>query len=234
MHELTLLHLNRGVCQPLRVGERSVLSAIAKAPVPGPVAVGRLGMEGDEQADPSVHGGLDKALYAYPVEHLAFWQAQRQQHGLASAALPPGFMGENLTVQGLLEHEVYVGDRLHFPECTLRVTAPREPCYKFNAVMGFVQAGRAMAQTGRCGFYLAVERPGSLEAGQHARLEPGQRALSIAQALRRQVGQAQAIKPAAAAHSDFTVSVLPSARRPCTGCHCTPVTTLSALAKRKA
>jgi len=117
------------------------------------------------------------------VEHLAFWQAQRQQHGLASAALPPGFMGENLTVQGLLEHEVYVGDRLHFPDCTLRVTAPREPCYKFNAVMGFVQAGRAMAQTGRCGFYLAVERPGSLEAGQHARLEPGQRALSIAQAL---------------------------------------------------
>ena len=92
-------------------------------------------------------------------------------------------MGENLTVQGLLEHEVYVGDRLHFPECTLRVTAPREPCYKFNAVMGFVQAGRAMAQTGRCGFYLAVEQPGSLEAGQHARLEPGQRALSIAQAL---------------------------------------------------
>jgi MOSC domain-containing protein YiiM len=63
------------------------------------------------------------------------------------------------------------------------VTAPREPCYKFNAVMGFVQAGRAMAQTGRCGFYLAVEQPGSLEAGQHARLEPGQRALSIAQAL---------------------------------------------------
>ena len=182
-HGLTLLHVSRGVCQPLRVGERSVLSAIAKAPVPGPVAVGRLGMEGDEQADPSVHGGLDKALYAYPVEHLAFWQAQRQQHGLASAALPPGFMGENLTVQGLLEHEVYVGDRLHFPECTLRVTAPREPCFKFNAVMGFVQAGRAMAQTGRCGFYLAVERPGSLEAGQHARLEPGQRALSIAQAL---------------------------------------------------
>ncbi|MBI3102482.1 MAG: MOSC domain-containing protein [Burkholderiales bacterium] len=182
---LTLLHVNRGACQMLRVGERSVLSAIAKAPVPGPVPVGRLGLEGDEQADPSVHGGLDKALYAYPVEHHAFWQAQRQQHGLATEPLPlpPGFMGENLSVQGLLEHEVYVGDRLHFPDCTLRVTAPREPCYKFNAVMGFVQAGRTMAQTGRCGFYLAVEQPGSLQAGQQAWLEPGQRALSIAQAL---------------------------------------------------
>ena len=182
MHELTLLHLNRGVCQPLRVGERSVLSAIAKAPVPGPVAVGRLGMEGDEQADPSVHGGLDKALYAYPVEHLAFWQAQRQQHGLASAALPPGFMGENLTVQGLLEHEVYVGDRLHFPECTLRVTAPREPCYKFNAVMGYPQAARDMMLAGCCGFYLAVKQGGTIEAGQYGTLVPGQRGLSIAEA----------------------------------------------------
>lgn len=182
-HGLTLLHVNRGVCQPLRVGERSVLSAIAKAPVPGPVAVGRLGMGGDEQADPSVHGGLDKALYAYPVDHLAFWQAQRQQHGLASAALPPGFMGENLTVQGLLEHEVYVGDRLHFPECTLRVTAPREPCYKFNAVMGFVEAGAPWRRPGAAASIWRWSSRAATEAGQHARLEPGQRALSIAQAL---------------------------------------------------
>ena len=182
-HGLILLHANRGVCQPLRVGERSVLSAIAKAPVPGPVAVGRLGMEGDEQADPSVHGGLDKALYAYPVEHLAFWQAQRQQHGLASAALPPGFMGENLTVQGLLEHEVYVGDRLHFPECTLRVTAPREPCYKFNTVMGFAEAAQLMVREAVCGFYLAVDEPGALAAGMAIRVSPGQRGLSLVEAV---------------------------------------------------
>ena len=184
-HGLTLLHVSRGICQPLRVGERSVLSAIAKAPVPGPVAVGRLGMEGDEQADPSVHGGLDKALYAYPVEHLAFWQAQRQQHGLASAALPPGFMGANLKVQGLLEHEVYVGDRLHFPECTLRVTAPREPCGKFVAVMGLKDGARTMVREARCGFYLAVDAPGTLQAGMSAQLQPArQRTYSIPDAIR--------------------------------------------------
>ena len=102
---------------------------------------------------------------------------------LFDEVLPPGFMGENLTVEGLLEHEVFVGDRLHFPDCVLRVTAPREPCYKFDAVMGFARAGRAMALAGHCGYYLAVEEPGTIAAGQTAWLQPGQRGLSIAQVL---------------------------------------------------
>lgn len=184
-HGLTLLHVNRGACQMLRVGERSVLSAIAKAPVPGPVPVGRMGLDGDEQADPSVHGGLAKAVYAYPAAHYAFWQAQRRERGVSlfDETLPPGFMGENLTVEGLLENEVFVGDRLHFPDCVLRVAAPREPCYKFDAVMGFARAGRTMALAGNCGYYLAVEQPGTIAAGQEAWLQPGQRALSIAQAI---------------------------------------------------
>ena len=133
-----------------------MLSAIGKQPVTGPVALGRLNLEGDEQADLSVHGGLDKAVYAYPAAHYAFWQSQRRERGVSlfDEDLPPGFMGENLTVEGPLEHEVYVGDRLHFPDCVLRITAPREPCYKFNVVMGFAQAGRTMAQRGNCGYYL--------------------------------------------------------------------------------
>lgn len=182
---LRVLSLNVGRCQRLRVGERSVLSAIGKQPVSGAVAVGRLNLEGDEQADLSVHGGLTKAVYAYPAAHYAFWQAQRRARGigLVDEVLPPGFLGENLTVEGLLEHEVYVGDRLHFPDCVLRVTAPREPCYKFDAVMGFALAGRAMARAGNCGYYLAVEQPGTIAAGQSARLQPGQRSLSIAQAI---------------------------------------------------
>ena len=182
---LRLLSVNVGGCQRLRAGERSVLSAIGKQPVVGAVHVGRLGLEGDEQADLSVHGGLDKAVYAYPAAHYAFWQAQRRERGVSlfDEDLPWGFMGENLTVEGLLEHEVYVGDRLHFPDCVLRITAPREPCYKFNVVMGFAQAGRTMAQTGRCGYYLAAEQPGTLAAGQSGWLQPGQRSLSIAQAL---------------------------------------------------
>ena len=176
--------VNVGTARPVRMGERSILTAIGKSAVPGPIAVGRLGLAGDEQADLSVHGGLDKAVYAYPAVHYAFWQAQRRERGLDlfDEALPPGFLGENLTVDGLLEHEVFVGDRLHFPDCVLRVTAPREPCYKFNVVMGFAQAGRAMAIAGCCGYYLAVEQTGTLAAGQQAVLELGQRGLSIAQA----------------------------------------------------
>ena len=182
---LRLLSVNVGGCQRLRAGERSVLSAIGKHAVAGAVRVGRLGLDGDEQADLSVHGGLDKAVYAYPAAHYAFWQAQRSERGVSlfDEDLPPGFMGENLTVEGLLEHEVYVGDRLHFPDCVLRITAPREPCYKFTVVMGFAQAGRTMAQTGNCGYYLAAEQPGTLAAGQSGWLQPGQRSLSIAQAL---------------------------------------------------
>lgn len=182
---MRLRSVNVGTARPMLVGGRRVLSAIGKQPVAGPVAVGRLGLAGDEQADPSVHGGLDKAVYAYPAEHLAFWQARRREQGVSlwDEALASGFVGENLTIEGLLEADVWVGDELRFPDCVLRVTAPREPCYKFNAVMGFAQAGRTMAQTGRCGFYLAVVQPGSLQAGQQAWLEPGQRALSIAQAL---------------------------------------------------
>ncbi|NUN62530.1 MAG: MOSC domain-containing protein, partial [Burkholderiaceae bacterium] len=160
---LLLHHVNVGTARPLRIGERRILTAIGKAPVAEPVRVGRMGLDGDEQADPSVHGGLEKAVYAYPAVHYAFWQAQRRERGVSlfDEVLPPGFMGENLTVEGLLEHEVFVGDRLHFPDCVLRVTAPREPCYKFNAVMGFAQAGRAMALAGHCGYYLAVDEPGT-------------------------------------------------------------------------
>lgn len=182
---LLLHHVNVGTARPLRIGERRILTAIGKAPVADPVRVGRMGLDGDEQADPSVHGGLEKAVYAYPAVHYAFWQAQRRERGVSlfDEVLPPGFMGENLTVEGLLEHEVFVGDRLHFPDCVLRVTAPREPCYKFNAVMGFAQAGRAMALAGHCGYYLAVDEPGTIAAGQTAWLQPGQRGLSIAQAL---------------------------------------------------
>lgn len=163
------------------MGGRNILSAIGKSAVTGPVAVGRLGLHGDEQADPSVHGGLDKAVYAYPSEHLAFWQAQRREHGstLFDDTLPPGFLGENLSLAGLLEREVWIGDTLHFPDCVLRVTAPREPCYKLNAVMGLPQAGRLMMEHACPGFYLAVVQPGRIEAGQAFTLTPGVRGLSV-------------------------------------------------------
>ena len=178
---MRIVSINTGSARPLRVGERSVLSAIGKAPVAGVVALGRMGLAGDEQADPSVHGGLAKAVYAYPVEHLAFWTEQRRSHGVSlfDETLGPGFMGENLSIEGLLEGEVWIGDELLLPDCVLRVTAPREPCYKFNAVMGLDTAGRLMVQRGCPGFYLAVAQAGSIEAGQSFRLRPGSRGLSV-------------------------------------------------------
>jgi len=179
-----LLSLNTGTARPLQIGERRVLTGIHKRSTSGPVAVGRLGLAGDEQVDLSVHGGLDKAVYAYPSEHYPFWQARRRELGVSlfDEVLPPGFVGENLTLSGLLEHEVWIGDRLRFPDCVLRVTAPREPCYKFNAVMGYGPASRDMVQGGRCGFYLAVVEPGTLTAGQGCTLEPGQRGLGVVEA----------------------------------------------------
>lgn len=181
---MRVLSVNVGRARPLRIGGRDILTAIGKAAVPGPVAVGPLGLQGDEQADPTVHGGLDKAVYAYPVEHLPFWRAQRLEHGvgLFDAPLPPGFMGENLSIEGLLEADVWIGDELHFPGCVLRVTAPREPCTKFNAVMGLNTAGKLMMERCCPGFYLAVVQAGSIEAGQPFEQTPGARGLSVAEA----------------------------------------------------
>ncbi|WP_305619119.1 MOSC domain-containing protein [Polaromonas sp.] len=163
------------------IGGRPVLTAMGKQPVAGPVPVLPLGLLGDEQADLSVHGGLEKAVYAYPVEHYPFWQAARREQGLSQIddSLPFGSLGENLTLQGLLENDVWAGDVLRFPHCELQVRIPREPCYKFNAAMGFTRASRLMAQSGFCGFYLSVLTPGTLSAGDSFELLPGRRSVSI-------------------------------------------------------
>ena len=182
---MQLISVNTGRVRPLQIQGRRIMSAIGKAPVEGPVNVSRLGLAGDEQADPSLHGGLSKAVYAWPAEHYPWWQQQRLEAGVSlfNETLPPGYAGENLTLTGLLEAQVWVGDELHFPDCILRVTAPREPCFKFNAVMGFAQAARQMAQSGRCGFYLSVVQEGTVTAGQAFELRPGQRGLGIPEAL---------------------------------------------------
>jgi len=168
----------------LRVGDRTIRSAIHKQAVSGPVAVGPLGLAGDEQNDLSVHGGLSKAVYALPQQHLAWWSARRQQTSLLDDAFVPGQLGENLCLQGIDEQGVFMGDRLRFAGgVVLRVTEPRQPCSKFNAVLGYERAGKDMVQSGRCGFYLAVEVPGTLSANEAFVLEPGARQTSIAQAL---------------------------------------------------
>lgn len=180
---LTLHSVQVGQARAVRIQGRSITTAFHKSTVAGPVAVATLGLQGDEQVDLSVHGGLGKAVYAYPLEHYPFWQEARLRAGVigGDAALEPGAMGENLTLTGLLETGVWVGDVLRFAHCQLRVTQPREPCYKFNAAMGFATAAKAMAQSGHCGFYLAVDEPGTLQAGEPFELRPGPRQTSVAQ-----------------------------------------------------
>lgn len=180
-----LLAIQTGQVRPLMVGGRKLMSAIGKTTVSGSIEVGLLGLAGDEQADLSVHGGLSKAVYALPSEHLPWWQAQRQTQGatMFEEPLAPGYLGENLSLQGVREQDLFVGDRLDFGDVVLRVTQPREPCGKFNAVMGYAQAAKDMVQSGRCGFYLAVDQPGRLQAAASFHIIPGPRSVSVAQAL---------------------------------------------------
>ena len=176
-----IISLNTAAAAPLHTPQGSVASGIRKRPREGAVAVKPLGLEGDEQADLTVHGGLSKAVYAYPSEHYEFWRGVRVQAKVANADdLPPGSLGENLTLSGLLEAEVFIGDLLRFANgCELAVSEPRYPCFKFNAVMGFNQASKLMVQTGWCGMYLAVRKPGTLQAGEAFELIPGPREVGI-------------------------------------------------------
>ena len=178
---MQILGIQVGSARKALIGGRAILTAIRKTPVSGPVGVHALGLEGDEQADLSVHGGLEKAVYAYPSEHYGFWREQRAEAGLAAIddQLPFGAMGENLTLSGLLEADVWVGDVLEFGDCTLRVEQPREPCFKFNAAMGFNMAVKLMAQSGFCGFYLSVAKAGTLRPGEAFALHQGARRISI-------------------------------------------------------
>lgn len=178
-----VLSVQVGVAQPLLIQGREVLSAYGKRPVQAPVAVRRLGLQGDEQADPSVHGGLSKAVYAYPVEHYAFWRTVRAQARVAAwdAELPFGALGENLTLSGLTETEAWIGDVLRFPHCALAISEPRYPCFKFEHAMGFRQSARLMVQSGYCGFYLAVREEGHVSPGDPFELVPGPREVSIAE-----------------------------------------------------
>jgi MOSC domain-containing protein YiiM len=190
---MMLRSLNVSPALPMQINGEPVLTGIVKRGVDGPVEVRQLGLAGDEQADLSVHGGLAKAVYAYPIEHYPFWQTVRAQARVAEwdEALPCGFMGENLTLSGLLENQVFVGDVLRFADCELAVSEPRYPCFKFNAVMGFNQAAKLMAANAWCGFYLSVRSPGSLRTGESFELVPGPREVGITELFRARMSRAK-------------------------------------------
>jgi MOSC domain-containing protein YiiM len=157
---MRVLSVNVGLPRQVQWRKDLVTTAIHKAPVRGPVEVKRLNLEGDRQADLSVHGGLDKAVYAYPAEHYAYWREE-----LPELALPCGAFGENLTVEGISEADLRVGDVLRIGSAELTVTQPRLPCSKLNVRFQRPDMVKRFLRSGRTGFYLAVLKEGQLAAG---------------------------------------------------------------------
>lgn len=159
------------VAQPatLHRGGVSLTTSIFKRPVTGRVKVEWTHLEGDRQANPSVHGGTSKAVYAYPADHYPFWAGE-----LPGTELPWGSFGENLTTDGLLESEIRIGDTLQIGTSRLRVTAPRFPCRNLNFRFEREDMVRRFSESGRSGFYLSVVQPGELGAGDTVSVEPGE------------------------------------------------------------
>src|SRR2546422_2291730 len=139
---------------------RKVTTAIFKEPVEGRVRIRRTGLVGDRQADPSVHGGPTKAVYAYPSEHYPFWRDE-----LGRTDLPWGSFGENLTTEGLDERTLRVGDRLRVGSAVLEVTQPRMPCYKLGIRFGRSDMVRRVLPSGRSVFFFAGHEEGDVGAG---------------------------------------------------------------------
>ena len=140
--------------------EGLVSTAIFKKQVAGRVKVNQFNLEGDAQADLSVHGGWSKSVYVYPHEHYAFWKSE-----LPEIAFENGNFGENLTTEGLLETEMFVGDRVRIGTAEFGVTEPRMPCYKLGVRFGRSDIIRRFLQSHRSGFYLTVLKTGELGAG---------------------------------------------------------------------
>jgi MOSC domain-containing protein YiiM len=173
---MKLLAVSVGGPRELQWRGRSVRTSIFKTPVSHRVRVARDNLEGDEQSDLSVHGGKDKAVYAYPAEHYAFWRLE-----LPGVELPWGSFGENFTTEGLLEGEVCIGDRFRVGTAELVVTQPRMPCYKLGVRFDRPDIVKRFHQSGRSGFYFAVEREGEAGAGDAIeRLARDERRLTIA------------------------------------------------------
>jgi MOSC domain-containing protein YiiM len=137
-------------------------SAFIKRPVDRPVLAGELGLAGDEQADHSVHGGPDKAVYLYPHENYANWASAFPQH---VDKLRPGAFGENLTIEGFGEPLVAIGDRFQAGAAVLEVSEPRQPCFKFAHVFADNTMGRHMIRTGMTGWYVRVLQGGEIAPG---------------------------------------------------------------------
>lgn len=157
---MKLISVNIGMPRPVPHEGRVVSTGIFKEPVAGPVFLRRLNLDGDGQADLRVHGGADKAVYAYPFEHYAFWAGE-----LGRDDFSHGQFGENFTIIGWLEDAVCIGDKFQIGAARLQVTQPRSPCFKLGIRMGDDQFPARFAAANRTGFYLRVLQEGRVSVG---------------------------------------------------------------------
>ncbi len=157
---MKILSVNVGLPREVSWQGKLVATGIFKKPVSGPVMMRKLNLDGDGQADLTVHGGVSKAVYAYPSEHYDYWQAE-----LPGVDLPWGMFGENFTTEGLLEEAAYIGDKFRIGETEVMVTEPRMPCYKLGIKFGRADIIKRFLASRRTGFYFAVVRGGMVGAG---------------------------------------------------------------------
>lgn len=159
---MKLVSVNVGLPREVEWHGRSVRTSIWKSPKEGRVRVARLNLEYDKQSDLSVHGGPEKAVYAYPSEHYAFWRTE-----LPDMDLVWGSFGENFTTEGVLESQVMIGDRIQVGSAEFLVTQPRMPCSKLAVRFGRDDMIKRFLRSGLTGFYLAVLREGEVGSGDH-------------------------------------------------------------------
>jgi len=157
---MTVISMNTGRPRDVRVNGDTVRTSIWKSPREGRVRAAGVNLEGDEQSDLTVHGGQYKAVYVYPSEHYAYWRAE-----LPDAELPWGVFGENLTIEGLLETGVCIGDRLRIGSAEFQVTQPRQPCFKLGIRFGRADMLKRFVASGRSGFYVSIVGEGDVGSG---------------------------------------------------------------------
>jgi len=162
---MKLVSVNTGLPSEVTWHGRDVTTAIYKEPVRGRVALRKLNLDGDRQADLSVHGGEHKAVYCYPIAHYDYWRAE-----LPGQELPMAVFGENFTTDGLLEGSVHLGDRFSVGSAQVIVTQPRLPCYKLGLRFQSDDMVKRFLASARTGFYLAVTREGEVGAGDEIRV----------------------------------------------------------------
>ncbi len=158
--KMKIVSLNVGMPREVEWHGQIVTTGIFKDPIVGRVALRKLNLDGDRQADLTVHGGEFKAVYCYPVEHYEYWR--KELHG---RELPFGMFGENFTTEGILESDAHLGDRFSVGTAEVAVTQPRLPCYKLGVKFGADDMVKKFLASGRSGFYLAVAREGKVGVG---------------------------------------------------------------------